>query len=352
MAIIYGRTLTFNFVYYDDNVFVFENPQVKAGLTGHGIVYAFTDGPLGWWPMAVLSQMLDCQLYGATPAGAWGHHLTSVLLHAATAIGLFLVLRSMTGEPWPSAFVAALFAVHPQNVEGVVWIAERREVLSGFFFVLTLAAYLGYVRHGRSIGRYLLRGVLPRVGADVETDFGYGSDPVAIAGLLAAGAVRPGFLQAAVKRSAVRRRSRQTDAPIWQRRQFGASGTHPTGSADSELLVAGSRKTAAAGDRRCRFGADGRLSSPRCQHGLAELADALGECLELHLPLPVAPVLSGRSTRCLPFPQRRISQAVDGRSGDPLGADLRGRSSSGDARIRICWWVGFGFWECWCRCPG
>ncbi len=99
--------------------------------------------------------MLDCQLFGLH---AWGHHLTNVLLHAATSIALFLVLWRMTGELWPSAFVAAIFAVHPQHVESVAWVAERRDVLSGLFFMLTLGAYLGYVRHGRSLGRYVLAG--------------------------------------------------------------------------------------------------------------------------------------------------------------------------------------------------
>ena len=109
----------------------------------------------------MLSHMLDCQLFGLNPA--W-HHLTNVLLHAATAIGLFFGLRSMTGELWPSAFVAAIFAVHPQHVESVAWIAERRDVLSGLFFVLTLAAYLGYVRRGRTLSRYLLVAVLLSLG--------------------------------------------------------------------------------------------------------------------------------------------------------------------------------------------
>ena len=85
----------------------------------------------------MLSHMLDCQLFGLN---AWGHHLTNVLLHAATSIALFLVLWRMTGELWPSAFVAAIFAVHPQHVESVAWVAERRDVLSGLFFMLTLGA--------------------------------------------------------------------------------------------------------------------------------------------------------------------------------------------------------------------
>jgi tetratricopeptide (TPR) repeat protein len=97
--------------------------------------------------------MLDCQLFGLN---AWGHHLTSVLLHAATSIALFLVWWRITDELWPSAFVATVFAVHPQHVESVAWVAERRDVLSGLFFVLTLSAYLSYVRHGRSLWRYLL----------------------------------------------------------------------------------------------------------------------------------------------------------------------------------------------------
>ena len=92
--------------------------------------------------------MLDCQLFGLN---AWGHHLTNVLLHAAASIALFLVWWRMTGELWPSALVAAVFAVHPQHVESVAWVAERRDVLSGLFFMLTLGAYLGYVRHGRTL---------------------------------------------------------------------------------------------------------------------------------------------------------------------------------------------------------
>ena len=138
------------------------NPHVTAGLTGEGIRWAFTEGPFGeWYPLATLSHMLDCQLFGLN---AWGHHLTNVLLHAAASIALFLVLWRMTDELWPSAFVAAVFAVHPQHVESVAWVAERRDVLSGLFFMLTLGAYLGYVRHGRSLGRYLLVAALFALG--------------------------------------------------------------------------------------------------------------------------------------------------------------------------------------------
>ena len=105
-----------------------------------------------WAPLTWLSHMLDWQLYGRW---AGGHHLTSVLLHAATVLLLFLVLRRMTGPALASALVAAVFAIHPLHVESVAWIAERKGVLSGLFFVLTLAAYVGYVRRPFSWPRYL-----------------------------------------------------------------------------------------------------------------------------------------------------------------------------------------------------
>ncbi len=100
-----------------------------------------------------MSHMLDCQLYGLEKP--WGHHLTSVVLHAATAILLFLVLLRMTGRLWPCAFVAAVFAIHPLRAESVAWISERKDVLSGLFFMLTLWAYAGYVRKPFSRLRYL-----------------------------------------------------------------------------------------------------------------------------------------------------------------------------------------------------
>ncbi|HTU24217.1 MAG TPA: tetratricopeptide repeat protein [Pirellulales bacterium] len=153
-GLIYAQTLGHGLLMYDDADFVYDNPHVAAGLTGDGLRWAFTSGPAGeWYPLAMLSHMLDCQLFGVQP---WGHHLTSALLHAATSIALFLVWWRLTGELWPSAFVATVFAVHPQHVESVAWVAERKDVLSGFFFVLTLGAYGAYVRHGRTLGRYLL----------------------------------------------------------------------------------------------------------------------------------------------------------------------------------------------------
>ena len=142
--------------------YVYENPQVSRGLTAQGIAWAFTHSHgANWHPLTWLSHMLDCQLYGLS---AGGHHLTNVLLHAATAVLLFLVLRRMTGGFWPSALVAALFAVHPLRVESVAWVAERKDVLSGLFFVLTLGRMSGYVRSPFSLGRYLLLVVVFALG--------------------------------------------------------------------------------------------------------------------------------------------------------------------------------------------
>ena len=153
VALVFGQTVGHEFVNYDDNQYVYENPQVAQGLTARGIAWAFTTvHASNWHPLTWLSHMLDCQLYGLN---AGGHHLTNVLLHAATAILLFLVLRRMTGDLWPSAFVAAVFAIHPLRVESVAWVAERKDVLSGLFFMLTLGAYVGYARRPFSLGRYL-----------------------------------------------------------------------------------------------------------------------------------------------------------------------------------------------------
>jgi protein O-mannosyl-transferase len=153
-AIVFGATVRHGFVNYDDEQYVVENPQVARGLTVEGLRWAFTRSHASnWHPLTWLSHMADVALYGVTHPG--GHHLTSVLLHAATAVILFLVLLKATGALWPSALVSALFAVHPLHVESVAWVAERKDVLSGLFFVLTLAAYVGYVRRP-SISRYLL----------------------------------------------------------------------------------------------------------------------------------------------------------------------------------------------------
>jgi tetratricopeptide (TPR) repeat protein len=141
--VVFGQTLGHEFFNCDDDDYVYQNPIVQKGLTLRGIVWAFTHVcAFNWHPLTGISHMLDCQLYGLNPGG---HHLTNVLLHTAAAILLFLVLRRMTGFLWRSAFVAAVFAIHPLRVESVAWVAERKDVLSGLFFMLTLGAYVRYV---------------------------------------------------------------------------------------------------------------------------------------------------------------------------------------------------------------
>jgi tetratricopeptide (TPR) repeat protein len=139
---VFGQTLRHDFISLDDADYVYDNPVVAQGLTSHGLAWALTRFySSNWHPLTWLSHMMDCQFYGLRPGG---HHLTNVLLHAATAITLFLLLWRMTGARWRSSFVAAVFAVHPLRVESVAWVAERKDVLSGFFFMLTLWAYVRY----------------------------------------------------------------------------------------------------------------------------------------------------------------------------------------------------------------
>lgn len=133
-----------SFVAYDDRLYLIDNPAVQNGLGLSGIQWAFTHNVAGnWHPITILSHMLDCSFFGLNPAG---HHVINLLLHIANVLLLFLLLWSSTRRLWPSALVAALFAIHPLHVESVAWIAERKDVLSGFFFFLTLLAYVGYVR--------------------------------------------------------------------------------------------------------------------------------------------------------------------------------------------------------------
>jgi len=142
---VYWPVGHYEFVDYDDPVYVSENPHVGPGLTRAGMVWAFaklTGEGTYWHPVTWLSHMLDCQFFGRKPGP---HHLVSVVFHIANALLLFLVLRQMTQAVWRSAAVAALFALHPLHVESVAWIAERKDVLSTFFFMLTLWAYVRYV---------------------------------------------------------------------------------------------------------------------------------------------------------------------------------------------------------------
>ena len=154
---VFGQTLAHDFVNFDDHVYVYENPLVVRGLSIEGIIGAFTHThALNWHPLTTLSHMLDCQLYGLK---ASGHHLTNIILHTISVLLLFLMLKQITGALWQSAFVAALFAIHPLHVESVAWIAERKDVLSAVFFILTLAAYARYAR-APSTPRYLLVALL------------------------------------------------------------------------------------------------------------------------------------------------------------------------------------------------
>ena len=152
VVLVFGQSLRHEFINCDDPLYVYTTPQVTDGLSLDSVGWAFTTTRAGnWHPLTWLSLMVDGQLYGALP---WGYHLTNLLLHAAAAILLFQVFWRMTGNLWPAAFLAALFAIHPLRVESVAWAAERKDVLSGCLFMLTLAAYLGYVRHRGSPVRY------------------------------------------------------------------------------------------------------------------------------------------------------------------------------------------------------
>src|SRR6266446_6757899 len=154
---VFGQTLAHDFVNFDDYVYVYDNPLVIRGLSTEGITSAFTHSHArNWHPLTTLSHMLDCQLYGLN---AGGHHLTNVILHTISVLLLSLVLKQMTGAFWQSAFVAGVFAIHPLHVESVAWIAERKDVLSAVFFMLTLAAYARYAQ-APSPARYLLVGLL------------------------------------------------------------------------------------------------------------------------------------------------------------------------------------------------
>lgn len=146
VLLLYARTLRFEFLSFDDKQYVLENPEVLRGLTGHGVAWAFLHAhAANWHPLTWLSHMADVSMFGLAP---WGHHATSVLLHAANAALLFAALRRATRALWPSALAAALFALHPLRAESVAWVAERKDVLSGFFFMLALLSYAAYARRG------------------------------------------------------------------------------------------------------------------------------------------------------------------------------------------------------------
>jgi tetratricopeptide (TPR) repeat protein len=140
---VYCQVGTFEFVNYDDEWIITENPYIRDGLTRDAIVWAFTDSKFDWWhPLTWLSHMLDIELFGMS---AGMHHLTNVWFHVANTLLLFAVLKRMTGATWRSGIVAALFALHPLHVESVAWVTERKDVLSTLFWLLTMLAYCRYV---------------------------------------------------------------------------------------------------------------------------------------------------------------------------------------------------------------
>src|SRR6266478_2995906 len=144
-VLVFYSPVTHNgFLNYDDDQYITNNPHVRAGLTWQTVKWAFTTyDQANWHPLTWLSHALDSQLFGLNPAG---HHSVSVLLHAVNAVLLFLLLQNATGFHWRSLMVAALFALHPVNVESVAWAAERKNVLSMLFFLLALHAYVWYAR--------------------------------------------------------------------------------------------------------------------------------------------------------------------------------------------------------------
>jgi protein O-mannosyl-transferase len=144
---IYSPVLRHDFINYDDPDYILNNSHVQAGLTWPGIVWAFKSGDAdNWHPLTWISHMMDCQLFGVNSAA---HHLMNVLFHAANTVLLFILLNYMTGAKWRSAFVSALFAWHPLHVESVAWASERKDVLSAFFWMLTLLCYAHYAKGPR-----------------------------------------------------------------------------------------------------------------------------------------------------------------------------------------------------------
>ncbi len=149
--VVFWRTLSCQFVGYDDDVYI--NPHVRQGVTANGIAWAFSTGQAAnYHPLTWLSLMADTDIFGPGPRG---YHLTNLLLHALAVLLLYLALEKMTGDPWRSGIVVVLFALHPLRVESVAWVSERKDVLSGCLAFATLLAYVGYARRP-ALGKYLL----------------------------------------------------------------------------------------------------------------------------------------------------------------------------------------------------
>jgi Tfp pilus assembly protein PilF len=150
---IYWQVNSHDFVNFDDNEYITANRHVQTGLTSGNIIWAFTTFyASNWHPLTWISHMLECQLFGLRPAG---YHIVNLFFHIANSLLLFLILHRMTKAIWQSAFVAAVFAIHPLHVESVAWVAERKDVLSTLFWMLTMGAYVFYVERPK-LKRYLL----------------------------------------------------------------------------------------------------------------------------------------------------------------------------------------------------
>src|SRR6266513_3600669 len=142
--LIYGQTIGFDFINIDDSGYIYENPIVRNGLSWDGVKWAFTTfSQANWHPLTWLSYLAEVNLWGDKPGG---FHLVNILFHAANSAFLYVLLKYLTGSTWRSAIVSALFAFHPAHVESVAWIAERKDVLSAFFWILTTYCYVRYAR--------------------------------------------------------------------------------------------------------------------------------------------------------------------------------------------------------------
>jgi len=151
-TLVYWQVLTFDFV-YDDHQYITGNRFVSEGLSKNNIIQAFTSTyAANWHPITWLSHMLDCEIFGPVPGF---HHLTGLIFHLANTLLLFVLFRKTSGGFWQSGLIAALFALHPLHVESTAWIAERKDVLSTFFMILTFLAYSRWVSK-KKIGAYLL----------------------------------------------------------------------------------------------------------------------------------------------------------------------------------------------------
>ncbi|MDP3283854.1 MAG: tetratricopeptide repeat protein, partial [Desulfobacterales bacterium] len=149
----YGRVVTYDFINFDDNLYVTANQNVQSGITSKSIIWAFSFNEVAYWhPLPLISHMIDCRLFGLNPGK---HHLVNLIFHILNSILLFIILKQATGALWRSAIVALLFAIHPINVESVAWIAERKNVLSTFFWMLTMVAYVFYTKRP-AVYRYLM----------------------------------------------------------------------------------------------------------------------------------------------------------------------------------------------------